>query len=98
MIRGYPTNFAKANKKNFYHGQHVVALKYLAKTGAFENPDLKEQLVEISDSWFERTHDFKERHISDFEPLQKVLDSINRGKMLTQMKTIDQLDLQDWSD
>ena len=97
LIRGYPTNFAKANGKNFYHGQHIVALKYLANGGSFNAPDLKVRLARIADSWFARTKAFQYRELSDFEPLQSVLDSINRGKILTPFTTIDQMGLEEWS-
>ncbi|MDG2124027.1 MAG: hypothetical protein P8J87_10040 [Verrucomicrobiales bacterium] len=97
LIRGYPTNFAKANKKNFYHGQHIVALKYLAKNATFDNPSLKRELSRIAESWFDRTSEFQDRGLEDFEPLQKVLDSINRGKLFTPATSIDQLGLGEWT-
>ena len=95
-IYGNPTNFAKINGKNFYHGQHIVALTYLAKFGAFEDNELKENLRSIALSWLKKTKHYKSRDLIDFEPLQNVLDSINQGKYYQQAQTIKDLDLHDY--
>ena len=93
LICGYPTNFAKANGRNFYHGQHIVALSYLAAFGAFDDNALKDDLQSIAEEWRVRTAAYASRTLDDFEPLQVVLDSINRGKVLTQATTISELGL-----
>jgi len=82
LICGYPTNFSKANDKNFYHMQHIVALLYLAKTSSYEDKKLDAKLRAIAVDWLAQTDDFGEAEELDFEDPQVVLDSINRGKML----------------
>ncbi len=97
VICGYPTNFSKANHKNFYHGQHIIALAYLSKFGAFENAELKSKLMSIALEWRQRTAHFTQRSLGDFEPLNKVLAAVNRGKFYHQAKTLADLRLSDYS-
>ena len=93
---GYPTNFSKSNNKNYYHGQHIVALKYLSKFGHFDNDKLKSDLAKISQTWRVNTKKYKYRQIKDFETLENVLIGINRGKLYTQAKKIEDLGLSEY--
>ena len=93
QICGYPTNFAKFNGKNFYHIQHIVALLYLAQHSTYDNEELNFELSRIATSWWYRTKDFTPPDLL-FEEPQMVLDSINRGKVLTQVT--DAGSLLDW--
>ncbi|MCO5065502.1 MAG: hypothetical protein M9924_13965 [Rhizobiaceae bacterium] len=91
LICGYPTNFSKENGKNYYHMQHIVALLYLAKFPAFDDPRLTGDLEKIAREWLERTSQFDQGPGLEFESPQKVLDGINRGKLLNQEKTFEEL-------
>lgn len=90
LICGYPTNFSKANKTNFYHMQHIVALMYLSKDSVYEDHDLNEELEEIALRWLQRTGQFEPKELQ-FEHPQKVLSSINRGKVRQPFKDIEEL-------
>lgn len=96
LMCGYPTNFSKSNKKNYYHGQHIVALKYLSKFGHFDNDKLKSDLAKISQTWRVNTKKYRIRPIEDFETLENVLIGINRGKLYTQAKKIEDLGLSEY--
>ena len=85
LICGYPTNFSKANNKNFYHMQHIVALLYLANYPSFTDSNLTNRLKQIAKEWYENTKNFKYRKLDDFENPQEVLSSINRGKFIVQI-------------
>lgn len=82
LICGYPTNFAKANSKNFYHVHHVVALLLLAEYGEGLNRELRAELIRTASAWYRAMGDYVPRSIEHFEDPQKVLDGINRGKLL----------------
>ncbi|MGI3127514.1 hypothetical protein [Nitratireductor sp. PBL-C9] len=84
LICGYPTNFSKANGKNFYHMQHIVALRYLAETSAYQNDELDGRISEIAMAWLANNEKFQGEGL-EFEGPQKVLDSINRGKAIVQI-------------
>lgn len=85
LICGYPTNFSKENGKNFYHMQHIVALQYLSRTSAYDDPALNRRLRAISESWLAGNTRFLEDKDLQFEGPQTVLDGINRGKLLNQI-------------
>ncbi len=91
LICGFPTNFAKANGKNFYHIQHVVALLYLAQYGEFEDDELKVELAQIAGKWYRNSEQFQYRSLEDFERPQTVLDAINRGKLVIQVSDAESL-------
>lgn len=93
LICGYPTNFAKANRKNFYHMQHIVALSYLARAAVFDNKALKQNLSDISLEWLSRTQDFQPKTIEDFYSLASVLKAVNGGKFYTQISNVSELGL-----
>jgi hypothetical protein len=80
LICGYPTNFSKANKKNFYHMQHIVALLYLAHDSPYDDDALNVRIREIAWGWLRRTADFPHSGY-EFEDPQKVLDAINSAKV-----------------
>lgn len=88
LICGYPTNFSKENGKNFYHMQHIVALLYLAQTSSYVDENLDAKLRSIALEWLSRTDDFIEGDGVEFEEPQVVLDSINRGKVLTPIQDV----------
>lgn len=91
FICGYPTNFAKANKKNYYHIQHVVALLLLANFGNFEDESLKKSMIEVAREWYINIEKFKYKKIVDFENPQKVLDGINRGAFIKHIISAEKL-------
>ncbi len=82
LFLGYPTNFNKANGKNYYHVQHILAMLYIAHYSPYINEDDKKKLIETSKSWYYNTLDYKQMDISRFEKPQKVLDGILRGKVI----------------
>lgn len=88
LICGYPTNFAKANGKNYYHMQHIVALLYLAKTSSYEDDQLDARLRGIALEWLARSDDFDVGEPLEFEEPHKVLDGLNRGKLLTPIEDV----------
>ncbi len=92
LFMGYPTNFAKDNKKNYYHIQHIVALLYLANTFHFDNCLIKKRIIEIGLHWWHKTKLFKYMSYT-FEDPQVVLDDINMGKLFTQITSIEELGL-----
>ena len=91
LLCGYPTNFAKANGKNYYHVQHIVALSYLANFGQLDDPALTEEINAIASSWYRRSADFGLRPIADFESPQLVLEGINRGKVFQSVTDVEVL-------
>lgn len=91
LFCGYPTNFSKANNKNFYHMQHIVALLYLANYLSFSDKELSEQLIKIAKKWYENTKNFEYRTLEDFENPQQVLSAINRDKFIVQIQDIQKL-------
>ena len=101
LICGYPTNFSKANNKNFYHMQHIVALLYLANYPSFTDNNLTNRLKEIAKEWYQNTKNFKYRKLDDFENPQAVLSSINRGKFIVQINDanalFNQSDVPQWN-
>lgn len=82
LFLGYPTNFNKANKKNYYHVQHILAMLYLAHYSPYIADDIKRTLIETSKTWYYNTLKYKYMDISKFEKPQKVLDGILRGKVI----------------
>ncbi|WP_336071425.1 hypothetical protein [Nitratireductor rhodophyticola] len=90
LICGYPTNFSKANGRNFYHMQHIIALRYLAEASAYENDELNSRISEIAISWYANNDKFQGKGLK-FEDPQAVLDSINRGKTLKQFTDVSRL-------
>ncbi|MEM5502247.1 hypothetical protein WNY59_11675 [Ahrensia kielensis] len=90
LICGYPTNFSKANTKNYYHTQHIVALLYLAETTIYENQVLNSRLKKIALEWLENNNSFNGEGL-EFETPKKVLAGINRGKALNQITDISEL-------
>ncbi|GAA5645585.1 hypothetical protein [Vibrio proteolyticus] len=90
LICGYPTNFSKANKKNFYHMQHIVALLYIASYSSYHDAKLDKELIRIALEWLDNNKKFDEKNM-EFEDPQKVLDSINRGKVLLPFTNFEQL-------
>lgn len=85
LICGYPTNFSKANNKNFYHMHHIVSLLYLANYPSFIDNNLTNLLKQIATEWYANTVNFKYRKLDNFENPQEVLSSINRGKFIVQI-------------
>ncbi|MDG4648018.1 hypothetical protein P6F26_06145 [Roseibacterium sp. SDUM158017] len=91
LICGYPTNFSKANGRNFYHMQHIVALQYLSRASAYSDPSLNQTLRAISAEWLAANERFLQGTDLQFEDAQAVLDSINRGKLLNQFTDVELL-------
>lgn len=88
VMRAYPTNFGKANGKNYYHIQHIVAIAQLSAFPAYQDANLDSDLIRIAEAWQMRTRDFKHSGLLEFEDPQKVLDSINRGRTLRQVTDV----------
>lgn len=86
LFRGYPTNFAKANGKNFYRVQHIVALGYIAQSAHFLSRDLFEECKVISQRWSDSTD--KTSYDRRFEEASYVLEKVNDGKILNQITDI----------
>jgi hypothetical protein len=84
LICGYPTNFKKANGKNYYHSQHIVGLLYLAHNVRSIPDNIKYTLIENAKKWYVNTLKYKQKKTADFASLQELLDGINRGKALNQ--------------
>lgn len=91
LTKGYPTNFSKKNKKNYYHVQHIVAMLYLANFCEAIDENQKNKLIAIASKWYKNTLDYPFMEISKFESPQKVLDGLNSGKVITDITSVDSL-------
>lgn len=85
LICGYPTNFAKRGGLNYYHVQHIVALIYLS-TAAEMDDKTRSALLDWARSWYDALRTFAPAETLSFADPQDVLDGINRGKALTQLR------------
>ena len=82
LICGYPTNFAKANGRNFYHIQHVVAMLLLAESPIVADPEMRQFLRDTASAWYRDIEAFEPMPIDGFESPQTVLEGMNRGKAI----------------
>lgn len=90
MVCGYPTNFLKGGKKNYYHVYHIVGLMLLA-LGDGVDPGQRTELIEQSLAWLDDMRDIEQREGLEFHPLQDMLRDINANRSIVTFTDFAQL-------
>lgn len=80
LICGYPTNFAKDGRENFYHSYHVVSLLLLA-IGDYVSDEQRRVMARWALEWLDDMTSIQLQEGLVFRDTQQMLGSINGGKI-----------------
>ncbi len=90
LICGYPTNFSKDGRQNFYHVYHVVALLLLA-TDEHVNEAEQARLIEWAMTWHDDMQRLAQREQLEFAGTQDVLNQIMDSRIVESDMTFEDL-------
>jgi hypothetical protein len=93
LICGYPTNFSKSKKDNFYnfyHVYHVVSLMLLALGGDVEVEQQK-VLIRWALKWYEDMREIQSSEKLGFRDPQELLEGTNRTLAVVQHRNFEGL-------
>jgi len=89
-FRGNHTAFTKEGRKNYYHVQHVVALLYLARSGAWQKED-QEALTHYAVKWLGYMQNTIPPLDMAFATPQEVFAALHRGKAIRRFEKVEDL-------